>query len=232
MVGIEIKRYAFNAQTIGIEAKTMDYLVEKAHQTTIAHRAEFYQFIWIEQGELTVSVDFEWLVLRAGEALLISPGQVCLFSLDNLPQKAYAVFFVPEFLGEATSGMQLLRQVSGISPLKSRIVSLDGLPISGLINQLISELSRPNDRYQEVIARSCLRILLAEIARLVGSPQSTPSSKLAERFVNEVEKHHHHLVQCQSLSVASVNARETTSRGSTSVSWPESESLYRSQTYS
>lgn len=56
MSAVDIKRYAFNASTRSIEAKTLDYLWEKAKQTTIAHRAEFYQLIWIEQGVLHLSI--------------------------------------------------------------------------------------------------------------------------------------------------------------------------------
>ncbi len=86
MSAVDIKRYAFNASTRSIEAKTLDYLWEKAKQTTIAHRAEFYQLIWIEQGVLHLSIDFENLQLKTSQALLISPGQVCQFSLDSYPR--------------------------------------------------------------------------------------------------------------------------------------------------
>lgn len=77
MSEMDIKRYAFNASTRSIEAKTLDYLWEKAEQTTVVHRAEFYQLIWIEQGVLHLSIDFEDLHIGASQALLISPGQVC-----------------------------------------------------------------------------------------------------------------------------------------------------------
>lgn len=196
MNGIDIKRYSFNATTRGIEAKTLDFLWTKAKQTTIAHRVEFYQLIWVEQGVLSLSVDFETLGIEASQAFLISPGQVCQFFLDSYP-RAYAILFVPEFLGEASSDMQLLRQVSGISTLTHRIISLDGLPIGSLINQLICELSRPNDPYQDVVSRSCLRILLAEIARRVVDTMPSASSRLAERFFDLVEEHYHRLYHVQ-----------------------------------
>lgn len=196
MNGIDIKRYSYNAPTRGIEAKTLDYLWDKAEQTTIAHRAEFYQLIWVEQGVLRVSVDFENLHIGSSQALLITPGQVCQFSLDSYP-RAYGILFVPEFLGEASSDMQLLRQVSGISTLSHCIISLEGLPIGGLIQQLIHELSRPNDPYQEIVSRSCLRIVLAEIARRVVDTTPRASSHLAERFFDLVEEHYKRLYHVQ-----------------------------------
>lgn len=47
-----IKRYAFNAKPIGIEAKRLDFLWDKAPQTAEVHRADFYHFVWVEEGEL------------------------------------------------------------------------------------------------------------------------------------------------------------------------------------
>lgn len=196
MNGIDIRRYSFNsASNNSIEVKSLDFLWDKAEQTTVAHRAEFYHLVWVEQGKLEVSVDFEQLRLRDAEAILITPGQVCLFSLEHRPM-AYSVLFVPEFLGEASSDRQLLWEVSGATPLKSRIISLEGLPIGGLMHQLIGELTHPDDVYQRVIARSCLRILLAEIARRVPR-QRGESSHLAERFFDEVERCHHRLSNVQ-----------------------------------
>lgn len=72
-----IKRYPFKATPIGIEAKPLDFLWEKTAQTTEAHRADFYHFIWVEKGEMSVTVDFETLRLNNDEAFLIWPGQVC-----------------------------------------------------------------------------------------------------------------------------------------------------------
>lgn len=195
MNGIDIRRYRFNSADRNIEAKSLDFLWDKADQTAVAHRAEFYHLVWVEQEVLELSVDFEPLRLQGGEAMLITPGQVCLFALGRRP-RAYSVLFTPEFLGEASSDRQLLWEVSGATPLRSRIISLEGLPIGGLMHQLIGELARPDDVYQRIIARSCLRILLAEIARRVPR-QRGESSRLAERFFDEVERSCHRLINVQ-----------------------------------
>ncbi len=177
-----IKRYAFNAPLAGIEAKSLDFLWQKPEKTTKIHRADFYHFIWVESGTLLLNVDFETLSLNAGEAFLISAGQICSFSLDSHPQ-GYSVLFVPEFLGEAATDISLLRA----NLLKNEAVPLHGLLIAGLLHQLMSELSSPPDEYQAVITRSCLRILLAEVARRI--PHSvTTQNKICQRFINEVEQ--------------------------------------------
>lgn len=186
-----IKKYPFNSSSgIGVEVKSLDFLWEKASITREIHRADFYHLIWVEKGELFMKVDFENLRLGSNDAFLISPGQVCLFNLHSHPQ-AFSLLFVPEFLGEATSDSKLLHRLLGASPLVRKIISLQDLPISNLLRQLIHEMeSEDKDDYQLVIARSCLRIILAEVARRLPK-ESGNSNELAGRFFDEVESHHH-----------------------------------------
>ncbi len=189
MNGVTIKRYSFNVpSTIGIEAKSLDFLWEKAPLTEGIHRTDFYHLIWVERGELFLTVDFEELYLQNNDAFLISPGQICLFNLLSHPQ-AFSVLFVPEFLGEASTDAQLLHRILSTSPLGHKVISLRGLPINNLMQQLIHELESDADEYQLVVARSCLRILLAEVARRLPKAFGN-SNELARLFFEEVEKHH------------------------------------------
>lgn len=183
-----IDRYLFNASTnIGIEVKPIDFLWKRTTAAQITHRIDFYHFIWVEEGECSFTIDFEKLCLRSGDAFLIMPGQVCSFD-SGVQSRGYSVLFVPEFLGEDHADSKLLHSVSGMTPLVHKVVSLTGLPIGDLLQQLIHELNRPVDEYQSVVARSCLRILLAEVARRLPF-QATELSKPSERFFEAVEKH-------------------------------------------
>ncbi len=189
-----ITQYPFNhSSSIGVEAKSLEFLWEKADMTNGIHRADFYHFIWVKGGELCLMVDFEELRLKEEDAFLIAPGQVCQFHLyphlHSRPE-GYSLLFVPEFLGEATTDAQLLHQLLNSNPLARKATSLQQLPIDGLLQQLLCELDRENDDYQLVIARSCLRILLAEVARRLPDERGK-SNELAQRFFNEVEEHHH-----------------------------------------
>lgn len=191
MADTTIKNYSFKPSSIGIEVKNLDFLWEKDGGTARVHRTDFYHFIWVEEGELLMTIDFEPLTLRRDDAFLIAPGQVCLFDLSSRPQ-AYSILFVPEFLGEATTDARLLRRVIGANPLKKRIIPLQGLPISEVIRQLICELTNAPDEFQNIVVRSCLRILLAEVARRI--PHGTMDTPcLAERFLDEVERQFHRL---------------------------------------
>lgn len=105
---------------------------------------------------------------------------MCRFLLEGRP-RGFSVLFVPEFLGEAAADARLLLRVAGACPLLCGAASLHGLPVGGLLRQLVRELRGEADEWQAVVARSCLRILLAE------------SGGLAERFFAEVERQHRRL---------------------------------------
>lgn len=144
-------------------------------------------YIYVVAGELSLTLDFEAQCLEAGQALLITPGQVCQFSLGIQPE-AYALLFEPDFLGQAAEELHLLHHIRDASQLGYRVVSLEGLPISPLIGQLQAELATASDSYQRMIAVSCVRILLVELARRL--PQELGAhSGLAMRFVAAVEQH-------------------------------------------
>ncbi len=210
MEGEVISNYSFNVSTpVEIEAKCLDYLWGKADMTGKMHRTDFYHFIWIEEGEFSLNVDFEELHLRSGDAFLISPGQVCSFSLVYRPQ-AFSVLFVPEFLGEAATDTQLLHHISRSSPLDQKIIPLQGLPIGNLLRQLIIELQREADAYQMVVARSCLRILLAEVARRI--PQNFGvANRIANTFFDAVEERYSRLYNVSDyLSLLSVQEKVLT----------------------
>lgn len=190
MNNVAIKKYPFNvSSTIGVEAKSLDFLWENTSMAERIHRADFYHLIWVEKGELFLMVDFEELCLQSNDAFIISPGQTCHFNLLSHPQ-AFSVLFVPEFLGEASTDAQLLHQILSTNPLEHRAISLRGLPINNLMQQLIHELESDADEYQLVVARSCLRILLAEIARHLPKVFGH-SNELARHFFEKVEKYHH-----------------------------------------
>ena len=122
-----IPKYGFNSPTtLGIEVKPLSFIREKAEKAGVIHRANFYQLLWVERGRLSLTLDFEDVCLTDEEALLISPGQVVRFGTDGLPS-GFAILFVPEFVGEATTDLQLLHQLLGASLRGYKVSSLLGL---------------------------------------------------------------------------------------------------------
>lgn len=89
-----IQTYTYkHSETIGIEAKTSDFLWGKQEMSSMMHRVSFYHLIWIEEGELLLTLDFQTYCLTAHQALLIAVGQVCRFHIEHTPPKAYSVLF-------------------------------------------------------------------------------------------------------------------------------------------
>lgn len=185
-----IPKYGFNSPTtLGIEVKPLSFIREKAEKAGVIHRANFYQLLWVERGRLSLTLDFEDVCLTDEEALLISPGQVVRFGTDGLPS-GFAILFVPEFVGEATTDLQLLHQLLGASLRGYKVSSLLGLPIHTLIEGLRHACSETESMYQLIIVRSYLRILLSEVARRLPR-EASGGSRLAELFFQAVEEHLH-----------------------------------------
>ncbi|WP_455108807.1 AraC family transcriptional regulator [Porphyromonas sp.] len=192
-----IENYRFNSPSeLGLEINPLGFLWRKAEKSGVTHRAAFYQFLWVRSGELVLQLDFAELHLGPDDALLISPGQVLRYILTEEIPEGYSVLFVPEFVGETSSDTQLLHRLLRASLQGHKFASLLGLPIEGLMVQLSLELEAEQSPYQLLIVRSCLRILLAELARRLPS-ELGGGAELTKRFVDEVEAQHHTLYNVQ-----------------------------------
>lgn len=192
-----IENYRFNNPSqLGLEINPLAFLWRKAEKSGVTHRAAFYQFLWVRSGELVLQLDFAELHLGPDDALLVSPGQVLRYIFTEEISEGYSVLFVPEFVGETRSDTQLLHRLLRAILQGHKFASLLGLPIEGLMLQLERELQAEQSLYQLLIARSYLRILLAELARRLPS-ESGGGAELTKRFVDEVEAQHRTLYNVQ-----------------------------------
>lgn len=191
-----IQKYRFNTPSmLGIEVKPLDFLWEKRDKASKVHRTEFYQLLWIKEGTFSLQLDFEEIHLQSEQALFITPGQVVQFHLDHRTQ-AFAVLFIPEFLGETAFDTQVLHRLRSAHRLGHKVISLANVPTEDLFRLMMHGVSLPTDEYQATILRSYLRILLAEVGR--GLPQkASQMSALLSDFINAVEMHHHRLYNIQ-----------------------------------
>ncbi len=95
----EIVKYAFRGQTEGIEVKPLDFLRKSRTLTERIHRTDFYQLLYVTDGELHLTIDFENIVLQMGACVVIAPGQVCSFDSSGA-YDGWAVLFTAEFFAE------------------------------------------------------------------------------------------------------------------------------------
>lgn len=188
-----IKTYAFNAHSRRhIEVKPLSFLWDKRELASAIHRTEFYHLIWVEEGSFRLMLDFEELCLKAGQGLLIFPGQVCRFALEGAVPRAYSTLFVAEFLGDMPADRGLLHRIFVANLLGQRVASLDNPANTMIYGELLRALQGEGQEFGELIVASYLRILLAELAhKSLGDMGKTNS--LALRFFDLVESHYREL---------------------------------------
>lgn len=59
-----IQKYTFNSpDSPHLEVKPLGFLREKSEKSGLTHRADFYQFLWLREGQLRLTLDFEEVVL-------------------------------------------------------------------------------------------------------------------------------------------------------------------------
>jgi len=182
-----IKRYSFKELPIEIEVKDLEFVKRMSPILRYHHRSEFYQIIWISQGEMNLLVDFEEVILKAGEILVIAMGKVCQFS-SATTYSGYSILFTPLFFSESNSDSEILHKSKIFSPIfGTECINIEFELVSSLIKMLRDELDRANDQFQATIARSYLRILLSEIERNVTVGNIYNRDDATTIFCKEVE---------------------------------------------
>lgn len=59
-----IQKYTFDSpDSPHLEVKPLGFLREKSEKSGLTHRADFYQFLWLREGQLRLTLDFEEVVL-------------------------------------------------------------------------------------------------------------------------------------------------------------------------
>lgn len=199
-----VERYSYNAETLGIEVKSLDFILEKLHLTARAHRADFYQLLWVSSGILRLQLDFQDVEVHVGEVLFIGLGQVCKYDVaasfphsddtasdcqsDNV--QGISVLFSPEYLGEISADATLLRILA--SPLATHISSITpavGSSFVTLLQMLLDEYAKPSYSLKNVVVQSYLRVLLAELATKRDGAMDRATTPLAQQFLDAVENH-------------------------------------------
>lgn len=88
------------------------------------HWHEEVEFIYIEEGELDITVDMITYTLKKGEGMIINSGQVhTAVSLKGKKLKHYAVLFSLDFLRGNTSDYCYINYILGLESGKKRFIN-------------------------------------------------------------------------------------------------------------
>ncbi|MCD8262162.1 MAG: AraC family ligand binding domain-containing protein [Bacteroides sp.] len=163
---VNIKVYGFKKSLpIEIEVKDLGEVKKSPHLFRGPAKADFYQLIWLTEGEAVFKVDLRNITIRQGELFIISANQVYGFDLIS-SYKGKMILFTGSFFSHTELDSHFLHTSDILNPVElNRTVKLQLLFLENVISLMQEELSRPIDFIQPYIAQSFLRILLLEAER-------------------------------------------------------------------
>lgn len=184
-----IRTFEFNASSIEIEVKDLNFIKELPKLLGKPHKTTFYQLVWLTRGEATFRVDFKEVRIRADEVLVISAGQVCAFD-TKADYAGKIVLFTSSFFSVSEHDSSFLHTSEILNPVNlNRTVAICPQLTGKLISLLEEELNFPEDNFRAVIAQSYLRIILLEAERRYANSYSFGRNNVGRKFYNAVEKH-------------------------------------------
>jgi len=148
------------------------------------HAHDFVALSYFERGGGTLMLDGDAWPIRAGDLVLIAPDEVVAYEPEETATpkpRGWGVFFQPEALGSADSGVRLSWRanpllfpfVGGVGGTSGRlqVPGQDRPAWSERLTAMWDELHRRDDGHREAV-HAHLTLLLVEVARLAG-PMST-----------------------------------------------------------
>lgn len=144
------------------------------------HAHDFVALSYFERGGGALTLDRDHWPTRAGDVVLIAPGEVVAYEpaeTDEPEPLGWGVFFQPEALGSIDSGVRLSWRgnpllfpfVGGVGGTTGRlqVPPQDRPAWSQRLTAMWDELHRSDDAHREAV-HAHLTLLLVEVARLTG----------------------------------------------------------------
>mgnify|MGYP000489404514 CR=1 FL=1 len=135
---------------------------------TSPHRAEFYQVIWIQEGNPIHTIDFKQIKINPNSFIFINKGSVQQFD-SSINYKGKVILFTDSFFCKTQLDSTYLRNSILFNDLHStsEVCLSHSTPIfSELFHIMEQELSKGKDQYQSDILRNALRITLLQTERI------------------------------------------------------------------
>ncbi|MCD8264392.1 MAG: AraC family transcriptional regulator [Tannerellaceae bacterium] len=185
----DIKTFGFKPLPLEIEIKDLGFVKELPGLLGRPHKANFYQLVWITEGKACFTIDFREIIIRAGEVLIISAGQVCQFDISN-EYTGKLILFTASFFTVTEPDGNFLYTSQILNPVSlNKTIPVCEEQMSQLFSLLNKALIQPADSHQLPIAQSYLRILLLETERKLTARYPLSQDTLVRKFCTEVESH-------------------------------------------
>lgn len=194
-------------------------IMNESAQVNYAHRHDFYEVLYICEGEGTHIIDFEPYPIQPFTFYFLSKGQIHFWQLQK-PLKGYAMLFPEEFLGAPSSNIIRAHDFDffhhvGQTPLL-KICQEQVSKIDGLLEEIELEFDDESARSLSVL-RAYLHILLSKLNRLYladhPDEHSATTASLVRQFEQLVSEHYlaEHSVQDYAgrIGVSASHLRDT-----------------------
>ncbi|WP_101688207.1 helix-turn-helix domain-containing protein [Dysgonomonas massiliensis] len=184
-----LKTFDFNPSLIEVEVKELSFVKQHPRLMGNPHKVNFHQIIWVKEGSATFCVDFQNIMIHAGQMFVIAAGQVCQFDVIS-EYSGKLILFTESFFDMSEVDSNFLYTSETFNPTSlNRIVNVDNDEMSQLSSFLEKELKKSSDRFQTHIVHSYLEIILLEIERRLAFDQPLLLNSLGRLFYNAVEQH-------------------------------------------
>jgi AraC family transcriptional regulator, transcriptional activator of pobA len=153
------------------------------HDRDAPHRHDFFELIWLQQGEGRLRCDLKTFPLQAHTLMIVSPGQVHAWEFDA-EARGLIAGFTPEFLAVNSEHPALLAKMPFLYPEHlDPILQLNAAEATR-IDQLLTQfgdLTRVDAPGRDDLARGFLLVLLSYMRQLFAQrAQSNPQQLRGE----------------------------------------------------
>ena len=164
----KIPRYGFRKQEnplLEFEIITLeDLLRTKSHLAGKPHRLDFYQIVYITEGEGVHVVDFQRVKFSKGSLIPVAKDQVQKFD-TNQGIKGYVLVFTSDFLIREKINYRYLYDFTMFNSQMSPLVLTEDGELSELFTMLSKAYFNNDEFEQEELLRNYLKLILIKLER-------------------------------------------------------------------
>ena len=187
---IKVFNFAKN-RTIGFEIKDLNELRNLEYIFSKAHKATFYQLIWIIEGQAIFYIDFQKIIIPAGNLLVVTTNQIIKFDIES-DYKGKLILFTDTFFNQTKLDTVFLQTAEIFNPsLLNQLVEWNIHELNELLYSIDNELQNYDSTlFQQQIVQGYLRIILLNTERQANqkTPQN-PNKEIIRKFFDQVEKY-------------------------------------------
>lgn len=165
------------------------------HDRQTPHRHDFYQLIWLTEGNGRLVCDLKEWDFEAGTLFFAAPGRLHCWKPET-PARGIALGFTDEFLCAETDRPSALGRFAYLHEAEKPLLPLTGqerVEMNGLFGSLLNEAAQ-NEPGRDDVVRAYLMIVLAKARRWLLRQTGTVSgartaNSLSLRFRQALEDH-------------------------------------------